>query len=146
MATAEDRTRAATETRSVADLLKELRDETTSLFRQEVSLAKTEMTEKATRVGRNTAYLAVGGLVAYLGAAFALLAVMYLLMWWFESAGMMIEVAAWLAPLIVGIVVGVAGYAMIKKGLHTLKRESVVPEETVRSLQENKQWAQRKLS
>src|SRR5688500_13231286 len=39
--------------RSIADLLKELRDESPMLLRQEVALAKTEMAEKATAYGKN---------------------------------------------------------------------------------------------
>src|SRR5687767_11341854 len=54
--------------RSIADLLKELRDESSNLLRQEVALAKTEMAEKAADYGKNAASIATGGAVAYAGA------------------------------------------------------------------------------
>jgi predicted PurR-regulated permease PerM len=147
MATAEPRSTAPAgeDRRGMADLLKELRDETTRLFRQEIELAKTEMSEKASRVGRNSAYLAVGGAIAYLGLAFILLGVMYLIGWGLAAAGLIPIIATWLAALIVGIVAGIVGYAMVQKGIQTLKRESVLPEQTVHSMRENKQWAQQKL-
>jgi len=151
MATAEPRYSASDNTTSrdnlsIADLLRELRNETTTLFRQEVQLAKTEMTDKAQRVGRNLAYLAVGGLVAYLGAAFLLVGLMYLIHWGLTAAGVEEVVSAWISALAIGIIVGAIGYALVQKAISTLKHESVMPEETVRSLQENRQWAQQKLT
>ena len=42
-------------------------EETTALLRQEVQLAKAEMTQKASRVGKNVGFLVIGGVVAYTG-------------------------------------------------------------------------------
>jgi Putative Actinobacterial Holin-X, holin superfamily III len=50
---------------SIVDLLKNLRDDTTTLVRDEISLAKTEMSEKIASSSRNVGYLAAGALVAY---------------------------------------------------------------------------------
>ena len=47
--------------RSLGDLFSELAAETGTLVRQEVALAQVEITEKATAVGKNVGYLAVGG-------------------------------------------------------------------------------------
>lgn len=131
--------------RSIGDLIKELRDETTTLLRQEVALAKTEMTEKATKVGRNLAYLAVGGAVAYLGLLFLLWAVTSGIMLALDAAGLD-EHAAWVAPLITGVVVAAIGYALIQKAISTLKnKDEIVPQKTVESVQENAQWARQKV-
>ena len=54
--------------------------------------------------------------------------------------------AWWLAPLIVGAIVGIIGCALTAKAVAALKRQSLVPEKTVRSLQEDKQWLQEKVS
>ncbi|HKH44281.1 MAG TPA: phage holin family protein [Thermoanaerobaculia bacterium] len=130
---------AVREERSIGQLLKELRDETTTLLRQEVDLAKTEMSEKASRVGTNLGSLAVGGGVAFLGALALLAAVIYgltSLLNQFMSVG----VAIWLAPLIVGLVLAAIGYSLVKKALATLKQESLTPTRTTQTLQENKEW------
>jgi xanthine/uracil permease len=127
------------EQRSIGQLLKELRDETTTLLRQEVDLAKTEMAEKASRVGKNLGSLTVGGGVAFLGALALLAAVIYgltSLLNQFMSVG----VAIWLAPLIVGVVLAAIGYSLIKKALATLRQESLTPTRTTQTLQENKEW------
>ena len=133
------------ESRSIADLLRELRDESLLLFRQEVALAKTEMSHKASRTGRNVGYLAAGGLVAFLGAFFILFAVTALIYVGLAEAGLSREIAGWLAPLIVGVVVALIGYALVQKAINTLRNQSYVPERTMQTLQEEKQWVQQKV-
>lgn len=133
------------EDRSIAGLFKALRDETATLFKQEVALAKTEMTEKATCVARNVAYLAVGGLVAYAGVLFILLGLSALLSWGLAAAGLSQAMAFWLGPIIVGIVVGIIGFVLVQKGRATLTQASLKPEKTIQSLQEDKAWTQQKL-
>lgn len=131
--------------RSLGQLLKELTHETSTLLRQEVDLAKTEMSEKASRVGANLGSLAVGGGVALLGAlallAFAIYGLQALLRQFMDP-----DVAVWLAPLIIGVVLAAIGYSLIKKALETLKRESITPQRTTQSLQENKEWLKEKIS
>jgi putative Mn2+ efflux pump MntP len=130
---------AVREERSIGQLLKELRDETTTLLRQEVDLAKTEMGEKAARVGTNLGALAVGGGVALLGALALLAAVVYGLTS-LLSQFLPVGVAIWLAPLIVGLVLAFLGYGQIQKALATLRQESLTPRKTTQTLQENKEW------
>jgi xanthine/uracil permease len=130
---------AVREERSIGQLLKELRDETTTLLRQEVDLAKTEISEKASRTGRNLGSLAVGGGVAFLGALALLAAVIYGLTSILNQF-MSVGVAIWLAPLIVGLVLAAIGYSLVQKALATLRQESLTPQRTTQTLQENKEW------
>ena len=46
--------------RSIGDLFSELANETALLIRQEIALAKVELTHTATRVGRNVGFLGLG--------------------------------------------------------------------------------------
>jgi xanthine/uracil permease len=131
--------------RSIGQLLKELTHESSTLLKQEMTLAKTEMSEKASRVGANLGEVAVGGGVAFLGAIALLLAVVYGLTSLLNKF-MSLGVAAWLAPLIVGAVLAAVGYSLIKKALATLKQESITPQRTTQSLQENKEWLKQKIS
>ena len=132
--------------RSVGSLLRDLRDETTLLLRQEVALAKTELSEKAARYGRNAGYLAVGGVVAFAGVLFLLLALTVGLYAVLVALDVSHYVAGWLAPLIVGAAVTAIGYSLVQKAINAFKHESPVPERTKESLQENKQWLQHKVS
>lgn len=136
---------AVQEERSIGQLLKELRDETTTLLRQEVDLAKTEMSEKASRFGTNVGALAMGGAVLFLGALALLAAVVYGLTSLLDQF-MSVGVAIWLAPLLVGLVLAGIGYSLTQKALATLRQESLTPRKTTQTLQENKEWLKSKMS
>ncbi len=132
------------DTRSFTDLFKDLRDETTLLVRQELELAKTEISEKAARAGRNTGYIGAGSVLAHAATLVLLLGLSALLYHGLVEWGLTHMVAGWLAPLIVGGIIALIGLALIMKGVSTLKRESLVPRKTVDSLKENQQWLSRK--
>jgi hypothetical protein len=130
--------------RSLGQLIKELTGETTTLLRQEVELAKAEMSEKVSRVGTNLAALGLGGAVALLGAMALVAAVTLGLVSLFDNF-MSPEVAVWVAPLLVGAVLAGIGYAMITKAMATLRQESITPKKTTQTLQENKEWLKSKI-
>lgn len=131
------------EERTLGQLIKEFRDEMTALFRAEVALARTEMSEKASRFSRNLAYLVAGALVAFAGLVVLLIAAGAAVSAALIAAGMEAN-ALWLGPLIVGFIVAFIGAMMIVKGKNTLQRESLVPAKTAESLRENKEWVAQK--
>ena len=118
--------------RSLGELFADLSRETTTLVRQEVELAKTEMTQKASRVLKNVGFLAIGGAVAYAGFLAIIAAVIILL------AAIL---PWWLSALLVGIVIAATGGFLIWKGLDALKKEDLVPRQTIESLKEDQEWA-----
>ncbi len=130
---------------SIGDLIKELRDEGALLLRQEVALAKTEVSEKVGRILRNVGYIAAGALIAFLGIIFILQAATVGVGFGLSAAGLQ-EHTLWLAPLITGLVVALIGAAFASKGLATLKHESLAPDKTLNSLNQDKQWIQNKVS
>lgn len=138
------RTHRRRDSRSVADLVRDLRDEATLLARQQVELAKAEMTEKFSKWARNAAYIAVGGFIAYAGFLFLLLAATFGVLFGLIEGGMADVHALWVAPLLVGVVVAVVGYIFVQKGISTLKRASAIPQRTRRTLREDKQWLEQK--
>jgi uncharacterized membrane protein YqjE len=116
----------AKEQKSVGELLADLSRETTTLVREELRLAKLEMSEKATQLGRNLGSLAAGGAVAYAGFLVLLAAVVFML---FE-AGMKL----WLSALLVGVIVGGVGAFLVWKGLQALKSADLAPHESIEAL------------
>ena len=132
--------------RSLADLMRELRDETTTLLKQEIALAKTELSENAAKAGRNVATLGIGAMVAYAGFILLLVALSLLAQVGLERAGLNQEIARWLGPAAVGLIVAVIGYMLIAKAKTTLSKESLAPKKTIQTLKEDKQWTQEKLS
>ena len=123
--------------RSLGELFSELAAETGTLVRQEVALAQVELTAKATRVGRNVGFLAVGGAIGYA----ALLAIL---------AGVIIGLSnfmpAWVAALLVGLVVGGGAFFVISSALEELKKTNLRPEESVESIKEDAQWLKKQVS
>lgn len=129
--------------RGLGTLLKDIRDETTTLFQQEIALARTEMSEKVSRVTRNLIFLAAGALVAFAGVIVLLIALGEGVSAALIAAGMETN-ALWIGPLLVGIVVAAIGIGLVLKGKKTLADESIVPEKTVETMKENKEWLQQK--
>jgi hypothetical protein len=129
---------------SLPALIRELRDETTTLLRQEVQLAKAEMSEKASRLTRNAMYLVLGGMIAYAGLVVLLIAARDLLFVALSNNGVAAETALWVAPLIVGVLIGIIGWAMVAKGKRALAHEGIAPEKTIESLREDKNWLQQR--
>jgi len=123
--------------RSLGDLFAELSRETTTLVRQEVSLAKTELTQKATRAGKDVGFLVVGGAVAYAGllafVAACVLALHLIVDLW------------WLAAAIIAVVVIAIGYFLVRQGLDRLRTADLAPTQTAESLRRDAVWAKEQI-
>lgn len=132
--------------RSFADLLRDLRNQMSLLVRQEAALFRAEMSEKLSKAARNVAYLVIGGLVIFAAVLVLLGAATRGLDTGLIAAGLDAAISFWLAPLIVGAVVLLIGVIMTAKAIATLKRESALPERTMQSLRENKEWFQEKVT
>lgn len=122
--------------RSLGELFSELAAETSTLVRQEVALAKTELAQKAAYVGRNVAFLVVGGAVAY-AAFLALMAAAII--------GLAHALPSWAAALIVGVLVGLVGGGLLFKAAYALKEADVTPRQTVETLKEDAQWVKEQM-
>lgn len=123
---------ASPEDKSVPQLLSELARDTAALVRDEVRLARAELSEKVPQAGAGAAYLAAGGGVAFAGLLFLLAA---------AAIALANVVAPWLSALIVGLVVVVIGAALLAKGRSNIRSTNLVPERTVRSVQRDVELA-----
>ena len=123
--------------RPLGELFSDLASETSTLFRNEVALAKVELTEKASIVGKNIASLVIGGAVAY-AALLAICAAVILLL--------AMAMPAWLSALIVGLIVGCVSWLLISKAITALRQTDLTPQESVESLKEDAQWIKDQIS
>ena len=130
---------------SIVGLLQTLRDETTTLLRQEVALAKAELSENISTTGKHAAALAAGGFFAYSGLIVLLIGIGHLLGVGLIRAGLDPEFSQWLAPTLVGLAVALVGWGLVAKAKHAMSANKLVPRETIESLKTTKQWAQAKL-
>ena len=104
-----------TTTSTVGALLSDLRDETTTLLRQEIALAKAEINEKAAHVGKKTLELANGGALAYAGLIVLLIGIALLASRLLVAMGLAPQVAVWLGPVLIGLIVALIGMSMVMK-------------------------------
>jgi hypothetical protein len=119
------------EERSLGDLFSQLTHDLSTLIRQEVTLAKTELSQKVSVMGKDVRLLAAGGALAYAGflviLAGIVLALGLVLPWWASA-------------LIVGVVVAAIGYFLIRKGQTAIKQADLPPKQTIETLKEHQQW------
>jgi hypothetical protein len=122
---------AVKEDRSIGELITDLANNTGTLIRQEVTLAQTEITNKAVSIGIDIGYLAVGGIVglAALGA-FTAAAII----------GLAYFVPLWLSALIISVLLSVVAGILVFSAINKLKETSLKPKETIKSLKEDAQW------
>ena len=73
---------------SILGLVRELTDETKTFVRQELKLAKTEMSEKLSALTKNGASVGIGGFIAYAGAIVLLFGLGFLAAWAIHLAGL----------------------------------------------------------
>lgn len=118
--------------RSLGELFSDLSQQTAELIRQEMRLAKAELSEKAADVGRHAMMIGAGVAFA-LAAVVAVAAAVTLLL---VDAGL----APWIAALIAAAVMGLFGYLLAQSGISALKKKSIAPVETMDSLKETTQW------
>ncbi|MBV9471149.1 MAG: phage holin family protein [Abitibacteriaceae bacterium] len=122
--------------RSVGELFADLSREVSNLVRQEVQLAKTELTEKATQTGKNLVSIVIGGVLAFAGLlgleAAAIL-------------GLARVLPDWGAALLVAVVILIVAMMLVMKGINALKNQDLVPRQTVDTLKEDAQWAKQQV-
>lgn len=121
---------------SVPGLVRKLANELSTLFRQELALAKSEMTHAVSDVKTGVSSVAIGGGVLYAGILFLLGGIMLLLAYW-----VVLPVAA----LIVGAVVTIVGAIMLRSGTKKMSTDSLTPDRTVDSVRKDSEMAKRKM-
>jgi hypothetical protein len=114
---------------SVSGLFSELWRHSTTLVQEEVELAKTEVSEKATHAAVSAGAIAIGGAVLMAGFIVLLQAAVNAL-----APLLPPDIAAWLAPAIVGLVVIVIGFIMVSGGVKALDMKHLAPRRTMDSL------------
>ncbi|WP_433828513.1 phage holin family protein [Actinoplanes sp. CA-015351] len=116
---------------SIGELIGNISNDLSQLFRQEVDLAKAEMKQEATKAGKAAGMLGVAGFAGYLAVVLLSFAAV------FGLANVMD--AGW-AALIVALLWAAIGGALFVAGRNKLKTVDPVPHRTVDTLKEDAQW------
>lgn len=111
-------------------LVAQLTREMTTLFSKEVALAKSELTHSVKSVKKGLASVASGGLVLFAG---------FLVLLWAAVLGLSEFIQPWLAAIIVGGIVALIGFSMLKAGQKKLEPSALRPTRTEHQLHKDRQ-------
>jgi len=124
--------------RPLGEVARDLTKDLSLLVRQEIELAKAEMSQKGRTAAPGIGMLGGAGVVA-LAAAGALTAFLILVL--------AIFLPEWLAALIVAAVLGAAAYLLMKQGKERVEEAGKpVPEQTIETVKEDVEWAKTRAS
>jgi uncharacterized membrane protein YqjE len=120
--------------RRTGELLQRLARETSVLVRQELDLAKAEMTEKGKRAGRGAGMFGAAGVVGLLALGALTACLIALLATALDHV--------WLAALVITVVYGaVAGVLALMGRREVQESTPPLPEQTIDTVKEDVQWA-----
>jgi MFS family permease len=119
--------------KSIGELFKDLSAETSTLIRQEMALAKAELSEKGKEAGKGAGLFGGAGVVGLLAGGALTAAIIALL----DKA-----MDTWLAALIVAVAYGAIAAVLALRGKQEIQQAAPpVPEQTVDSVKEDVAWA-----
>jgi hypothetical protein len=116
---------------SVGELIGNISDDLSRLFRQEVELAKAELKQEASKAGKAAGMLGGAGFAGYLAVVLLSFALV------FGLANVMD--AGW-AALIVAVLWAIVGAVLYAGGRKKLKDVDPMPRRTVDTIKEDAQW------
>jgi hypothetical protein len=128
------------DSRAVVTLLRELAGGSAELVRNEVKLARIEFAAIAKALGTGTAAVAAGGVFALLGTLAVFSGVIFL------AGDQWMRDRYWLAALTVTVLIGVTAAFFAKRGLALLSPRQLVPDQTMATLREDKEWVKQQLT
>ena len=133
MSSTTERRAGATSDAPIAELVKQLSEQSSRLARQEVELAKAEMAVKGKRAGIGAGMF--GGAGAFAFYAFGALTAAAIL-------ALATAVDGWLAALIIAVVYGAVAGVLALQGKNKVQEATPpVPEAAAESVKEDVQWA-----
>jgi len=116
---------------SVGELIGNISNDLSQLFRQEIELAKAEVKQEATKAGKAAGMLGAAGFAGYLTVILLSFALVFAL-------GNVMDLG-W-AALIVAIIWAIAGAVLYANGRKKLKTVDPVPHRTVDTMKEDAKW------
>ena len=120
---------------SIMGLVRQLTSDTKTLLRQEVELAKAELSEKASFLARNSIAIVAGGVIAYAGLIVLLIGLGWLVGWALQNAGVKPMLAGFIGLAIIGFIVMGVGGVFVFMGMKTFSQDSLAPQRTIHTLQ-----------
>lgn len=116
---------------SIGQIIGDISDDLSTLFRQEVALARAEIKQEASKAGQAAGMLGGAGVAGHL--------VLLLITFAFVAALSNVMDPAW-AALIAAVIWGAVGFVLYSTGRKRLSTVNPVPQQTAETLKEDAQW------
>jgi hypothetical protein len=128
-------------TRTIGDLFRDLAEDGVSLFREEVKLARVELSAAAHAIGMGTGLVATGAVLALLGALATLVGIALLIGDQWLPAD-----RYWVAALILLVITAAVAVLFAKRGMALVSPRQLAPDQTATTLKEDKEWLKQRLT
>jgi membrane protein len=123
----------AAESRSLAGLVRQLAEDAARLIRQEIALARAELSQNVSELAGHAGRIAMGGAIALLG-------LLVLVSFAVIGLGVLLGGNYWLSSLIVAVATLAAGAGLAYSGARRLGDSSIAPGESIDSVRQTGRW------
>jgi hypothetical protein len=124
---------------SIGGLIRGILSDLRTLIREEIALARVEISEQAGRARAAAVSFGVAAAALAFGGTFLLIAIAI-------GIADLLNWPIWTGFLIVAVLLSLLGFVMMSSGRKQLQTFRAVPEETVATLKENSEWIAKRLS
>ena len=118
---------------AIGMLLRDLGNDIQALVKQEIHLARMEVTRTAKTLARDSVWMGVGAAIAAVGGLVLVVALAL-------GLGALLD-SYWLGTLITGLLLVLVGGLFVWRGLRDLRKQELVPTRTISTLREDADWA-----
>jgi hypothetical protein len=124
---------------SIGGLLRGILNDVRTLIREEVALARLEISEQAGRARGAAISFAIAGVALVFGVTFMLVALA-------TAIADLLNWPVWAGFLVVALALSLIGFVTLASGRKRLQTVHAIPQETVTTLKENSEWIAKRLS
>ena len=132
---------AGNDGKGIGTLVRELADGSAELIRAEAKVARIEIGDLVKGIATGTGFVAIGGVLALLGALSLFGGVILLI-----GDQWLPKDLYWVAALLVLLVTGGIALLFFRRGMSMLSPAAMAPDQTVETLKEDKEWLKRRMT
>jgi len=124
---------------SLTATLGKIVDDVRELFREEVALARAEMRQEISGFTSLAIWLGAGAVAAVFALSFLLLGIA-------QAFAVLVGWPVWAGYVSMAVLLGIVAFVAIQAGRSRARTVSAVPQQTVESLKETKEWIQHRIT
>ena len=127
--------------RGIGEMLRDLADGSARIVRDEIALARIELTTMVRSVGTGVVFTALAAVLTLLGALSSIAGIVLLI-----GDQWLPRDLYWVGALVVLAISGAAAFVFVRRGLRLVSPATLEPTETITTLREDKEWLKQRLT